>query len=383
MATPPSSPPASTALAVPSAPSSPPVIDTLGDARHLELGDADPQARWVLLCPRKDTGELDGPLELATRRGTETLDSLVDRDATGRWLVISREGKLWLLDAESEIRTPLSDWHVDEQAEAGQYAAHRSLAFSQDGQRLAYLRQEGTRRIVVLRELETGRERSLEPGPGFPLRIRFAPGDTQLLLTAIPNDSNGNGRFDWPTPPAKSAPQWRCGPNPPRFDVWMYRGDKTTMRLASLDADGFSEIPGWIAQLGDAAVVRLEDGSLELQRGGRGSTLATKECQARVLTADFPRQRLLVACADRAVRSRAWWVGPHLRADTGLSVPTQNLDYLPLRTREILPLYAGLHMVLLDVPRDRIVELDPKDILVASFASRALVRRGTTLHQGT
>jgi hypothetical protein len=351
----------------------------LGTSESGEVASSDPEGRWLLTCPHDIAAGLPSVPRLVVGKDEYPVQALVDFDPLGRWLVLYIEDGLWLLDATTGKRQALADWDVDAQADASPFAPHRSLAFSSDGKWLAYLKDEGGQRAVVVRDLLTGQQHMIDPGSGHPWRLRFSPGAQQLILTVIASDTNGNGKLDWPVPAASQPPQWRCQSVPGHYDAWLYRGDKATVRTADVTSSRFQEVPGWIAAIGGLSVARDDRGALLLRDMTTQSLLAAEDCQGRVLHADMGRERLLVACADRAVRSRLWLVGPRHRIDTGLSVPTQNADFLPTSTPRLLPLYAGLKVVVVDFDRDQVAELESKDVVVATYGANALIVRGDTL----
>jgi hypothetical protein len=362
----------------------------------------DPGGRWAALCQaREDT---DGDGKLAVRYGPRgelvgdsmqsyfvlgsgpgnAIDALAAEDSSGRYVVIVEQGRLLLVDTQTDARTDLTALGVDGRSDALAFVQHRSLAFDPDGSRLAYLRRDpgpytqGRRVLVVVRDLSSGAEREINTGLGEPWRLRFSPDGRELVLEVIVEDTNKNGRLDWPVPVSK-VNRWRCHGPIASYPVWTDRGDRPATRVVSVDTGKARNVIGWISSLGDQDLVRDFEGRLLLVRGSARSVLMDKECGGVMLYADPPRRLALVACVAETPRASVWLVGPGLRRDLEIDVQPTAMDYLPERLTRLVTLYPGADAVLVDMERRSLTKLVPGDDVVATSGPVALVRRGNDL----
>jgi hypothetical protein len=388
----------------PSAPPEPPTPSgaPIGAAGPVIVESVGANGRWAALCQaREDT---DGDGKLAVRYGPrgelvgdsmqsyfvlgsgpgEAVDALAAEDVSGRHVVIAEQGRLLLVDTQTGGRTDLTALGADARSDALAFVQHRSLAFDPEGSRLAYLRRDpgpytrGRRVLVVVRDLSNGAEREIQAGLGEPWRVRFSPDGRELVLEVIAEDTNKNGRLEWPVPEVQLN-RWRCHGPVASYPVWTDRGDRPATRVVSVDTGKARNVVGWIASLGDQDLVRDFEGRLLLVRGSARSVLMDSECGGAVLYADPSRRLALVACAAETPRASVWLVGPGLRRDLEMDVQPTSMDYLPERVTRLFPLYPGADAVLMDMDRRSLVKLTPGDDVVATSGAVALVRRGTDL----
>jgi hypothetical protein len=380
----------------------PPFGDPIGAAGPVIVESAGASGRWVALCQaREDT---DGDGKLAVRYGPrgefvgdsmqsyfvlgsgpgEAIDALALEDSSGRHVVIAQQGRLLLVDTEAGARVDLTALGADDRSDALAFVPHRSLTFDPEGRRLAYLRRDpgpythGRRALVVVRDLSSGAEREINTGLGEPWRLRFSPDGRELVLEVIAEDTNGNGRLEWPVPESK-VNRWRCHGPVARYPVWTDRGDRPATRVVSVDTGKARNVIGWMASLGDQDLVRDFERRLLLVRGSARSTLMDQDCGGVMLYADPSRRLALVACSAETPRASVWLVGPGLRRDLELDVQPTSIDYLPDRLTRLFTLYPGADAVLVDLERRSLAKLAAGDDVVTTSASVALVRRGKDL----
>ena len=158
-------------------PASPDAI--LGDEGPGEAALADDRRRWAVICQARHDDDGDGQLRVQTlEHGGTTGDALhpylvlgsgpgteVD-DAyaapQGDHLVVTLCACLYDVDTRTGKAVVLP--HADGRARAGESYHYPAVAFSPDGTYLAYLRSRGQSTSLVLRDLQSGRERITDLG---------------------------------------------------------------------------------------------------------------------------------------------------------------------------------------------------------------------------
>jgi hypothetical protein len=107
-------------------------------------------------------------------RGTETrYDELLTIDPTDRYAALRRDGRYLLLDGRTGAVTDLSAWGISGPDDANRCLPPRQLSFDEAGRRIAFLRGSPPR--LVVREIESGAEREIEPDSGLLWRGGFGP----------------------------------------------------------------------------------------------------------------------------------------------------------------------------------------------------------------
>jgi hypothetical protein len=375
------------------------VAAAIGSPHPLVLEAASALKSWAVVCqPRKDSdgdgriqvsigarGELSGDklasyLVLGGGEG-ERIDELAAYDPTGRWLVVRTGERLRLIDAASGGSTELAG--ADARSDRASYRPHRTVSFDGLGKRVAWLRAEKTRKRVVVRELASGVEHEVDPGAGEVWRLELTADGNWVVLQMITDDTNKNGRLDWPVPPGDS--RWRCQGPLRRFDTWLGRGDAVLLAVAPVSGGSARAMPGLVVPLGRDLVVRDAMGRLLLQRGGEsgafGGMLASEQCGARVFDSDTSRALLLLACvgAAPAGRPELMLVGPGFRQLLGVRIAPFSHDRDPGVPRRLVPVYSGRDTLLVDLDTRRVATLRPDDRVIQLDGALALVRRASSL----
>jgi hypothetical protein len=107
-------------------------------------------------------------------RGTETrYDELLSTDPTGRYAALRNNGRYLLLDGRTGAVTDLTAWGISGEDDVNRCLPPRQLSFDQAGRRIAFLRGSPPR--LVVREIESGAEREMEPDSGLLWRAGFGP----------------------------------------------------------------------------------------------------------------------------------------------------------------------------------------------------------------
>lgn len=351
---------------------------------------------WVALCQKaRDTREIsDDSLQPALVVGTgpgEPIDQLLGFDPTGRFVAVEREKRLLLIDAHDSALLELGAGRADLRAEAGSYRSHRAIAFDASGARMLYLLREGARSRVVVRDLASGDEASIDPGPGEVWRAGFDESGQWVQLQVLAEDTNHSGRLEWPVPKA-SAPRSPCPGPIPRLSVWAPRGDEPSLRLAPSEGGLAEPAPDHVATFGDGWISRdptkrliwrrhraRSDVSVDIEGAAPAFEVASAKCDGRILHADSKRQLLLVACAGAGSRWPLSLVGPGYRNELGIDLaPTDRMHPCEPSPR-LLAVHPGRDTLLLDLQARAFVPLSAGDSVLCTHESWALVERDHTL----
>jgi hypothetical protein len=227
---PPQTKPRDTPLPGPPMPLSPPgrVDGQIGTADEAYVADADPLARWVLICQARADTDGNGWINfwigahginegdqasLYLVRGSgagERVEGLITRDHSGRWLVVGREdGQALLLDLELGTSVDLFPSMASINDEL--YPLKPStVAIDPSGQYLLYRRLREQRIQLVVRHLNSGVEQLVDPGPGTLLSATWRS-SAWLRLRIVREDLNGDHRVELPEPDYSSGWVGTCG----------------------------------------------------------------------------------------------------------------------------------------------------------------------------
>lgn len=350
---------------------------------------------WTVFCQAREDSDGDGQIAvrigprgelagdrlvryLAVGAGEGTpIDELAANDPTGRWLVVRREGKLELIDAHTGAAQELSAAGLDDRSDALPYRPHRTLSFDGLGQRLLTLRRDATGARAVVRDLASGSEAVIDPGPGEIWRMQLDFAGRWVVLSTLLDDTNRDGRLTWPAPERKAPPPCR-GPVA-SYPAWVGRGDTPTSKVAPASGGTADAAPGLVLMLGEQRVVRDATGRLVLRAGTTETELASTKCGARVLHADAERKLLLVACAGPKGRPKLELVGPGLRVELGVDIAHASDDRAPGAPTRLVPVYPGNEAALLDLQARKLNKLTVGDVVLATAGARAVLRRGNKL----
>ncbi len=354
--------------------------DGYGQAAPTLLISSSPTGSWLVACQaRTDSdgngllqvllgphGELGGdqlvPYFLGSAGQELELDRYLGHDPTGRYLALQTGGRVLLLDSHLGTSEDLSAIGADHRADSLRYLPHRSFAFSPDGQVLAYVRRQGPRDWVVLRELHSGLEQLLDPQAPIVWRLRFESGGHWLRIDTATEDTNQNGHIGWGSPP---APEGDSGcPSPiPSFPVPAFPSDATQVALYDRVSSTLRYLPDFVAAAGETYIERSEAGELwQADFTGWRQLVSSEVCQGRVLAFHARSSAVLFGCSG----------GYGQRRDMFLRTRTQRkalgIELAPFEVDEPLEL-AGDTLI-----------LNPKNAaLVLDFNTTTL----TTLTDGT
>lgn len=334
---------------------------------------------WVLLCQG-----LPGEKRLVLGSGPgEAVEDVYASDPTGRYLIASLSGVAWLIDTLTGAREDLTALGADVRRARVDYATHRALGFSADGQLLVYLRHQAGKASIVLRQLESGTERAFPAIAGDVLRLELSADARYVSFDALREDTNKNGKLDWPVPEEPAA-KVACEPEKlPRFRSFTYqgRGDQPTRALLSTSDGSLRDVPGLVTPLGESALARDPDGSLKLDQRGKRSPLAPASCEGRVLFADAARQLALVTCTlpKKPGKREVWLFGPGYSKNLRVELYETSTDRQAQSSVRLVPLYPGSESALVDLERRELLPLPAGSRVVAVAGEHALLWRGTEL----
>jgi len=364
---------------------------------------AAPDGTWVALCQaRSDTnadgrvqlragahGELSGDraqgfIVLGAGAGTP-IDELLAFSPDGRYLAVRRAVGLWLLDSSTRSELPLSAGQVDLESDLAPFRGHRAVAFDPSSKRLLYVRRGPAKSEIVVRDLASGREQSSDPGAGEIWRAEFVSDGPWLLLHMVADDTNGNGKLEWPAPRALTNDS-QCASTLARFPVWQPRGDVARTRLAHSERAYVEDVAGFVTALGDGFVIRQPSERLvwkaaspEASPPRRDVELAPAKCAARVVFVDSVRGALVIGCSGAGLRWPLRLVLPGYSADLDVDLaPTEFLRPCEARPR-LLALYPGQGSLLLDLERRVLLPLRNGDLVLCTQGKTALLQRAREL----
>jgi hypothetical protein len=331
----------STALAVNTSGTARGADGPFGTPHNVVLVAAAPDARWIVYCQAREDTNGDGEVFTgvgyhgdllgdrmrawyAAPDGRESpIDDFVGADSSGRYLAVVRDGRLLLQDTVADTTVDLSASGAETRDDATPLGAHRAATFGD--RHLLYLRE----RSVVVRELSTGAETAVDVTHGELFSAWLEDGWVVMLV--VRNDTDGNGKLEWPTVHTSLGARHCRGPIS-SFSTFRDGGDDPTQLLVPLGGGEPREVDGFISTLGDELLVRRADESLALIGGATEHELAPPTCHGQLLGVDSERAQIVAACADGVVR--LFWRGGW--ADVGTENPVHHGDNVESTDRLLL-----------------------------------------------
>jgi hypothetical protein len=391
----PSAKPLPLAAPAPSLPEALPVsLGDIGSPGPVQLLATSASGAWVALC---DSSEKTAKLVLGSGSG-EAIDDVLAQAPSGRYVVALRGGVALLVDAVTGTRVNLSELGADVRRARVDYAEHRTLSFDAHGQYLAYLRTQAGGSQIVVRALEAGSEQVVSPGAGEVFRLKLSADARYVTFDALREDTNHNGKLDWPAPEEPVRKNACEKPSLPRFRSFAYqgRGDALTRAVLTRETGAVRDVPELVTPLGASLLVREADGSLRLDQGGKRTALAPASCAGRVLFADAERGLVLASCAPPppppTKKGRAAAAAPPNGGKrdvwlfaSGYAKNLQSELYETSTDRDavvgarLVALYPGSDASVLDLERRELLPLAAGSRVVASAGTQALIWRGNDL----
>ena len=282
----------------------------IGTAHPLFFQAVSSTGSWTYVCQARKDSDRDGKVALTYRRGMHgsswqgddlepylvvgggpgrELDQLLASDPTGRYLAVREGACLTLLDTGAATTTTLAGADL-----RGDLAEPPSrIAFDPTGRLLAYVRGGDAPRLVV-RELQTGRERELDPGPGGLEAASFTADGRWVALTVgqpWPEDSYPVGVYS-------RCRTWTAG----GFIEDEPAPRPTVRRWIPVAGGPPVERTDVITPFGDGLLVRVDDALVVEDRGGKRTVLAPADCKGTLVHADSGTAERDRRCARRWLR---------------------------------------------------------------------------------
>jgi hypothetical protein len=374
------------------APSSAVSLGDIGSGGPGQLLATSSSGAWVALC---DGEPKIAKLVIGSGSGVP-IDELLAQDASGRYVVMTSQGVAELLDSTTSSRVNLTELGADVRRLRADYAEHRTLSFDPSGRYLAYVRKQGAAALVVVRKLETGSEQTFATGAGEVLRLRLSADARFVTFEALREDTNKNGKLDFPAPEEPPRKNSCEKPGLPRFRSFAYqgRGDTPTRAVGSLTDGSVHDVPDLVTPLGQSLLVRESDGSLRLEHAGKRAPFAPASCAARVLFADAERGLVLASCTPpppkktRGVplppasgKREVWLFGSGLAKSLQSELYETNTDRDSTVGTRLVPLYPGSEASLLDLERREVLPLAAGSRVLTTNGAAALVWRDSDLYR--
>ncbi|HXK18615.1 MAG TPA: hypothetical protein VNG33_12470 [Polyangiaceae bacterium] len=366
-------------------------LGDIGESGPALLLSTSARGAWVALCDGEPRTE---KLVLGSGSG-EPIDELLAQDPSGRYVVSSRDGVVQLIDAVTLARVNLSELGADVRRARADYAEHRALSFDAGGQYLAYLRKLALGSQIVVRKLDTGSEQSFSPGAGEVFRLQLSPDARWVTFDALRDDTNKNGKLDWPAPEELPRKNHCEKPGLPKFRSFQYqaRGDAVTRAVVSLGDGSVRDVPDLVTPLGASLLVREADGSLRLDVAGKRTALSPASCAARVLFADAERGLVLAACAPPPPKTprkgpaatpsgkrEVWLFGPGYAKNLQSELYETSTDRDAAVGTRLVPLYPGSDASLVDLELRVVFPLPSGSRVITTSGALALIWRDNDIY---
>jgi hypothetical protein len=353
-----------------------------GSAHPLLVQAVGAGGQWVIGCQARHDTDGNGRLELVAgmhgawggdllvpylmtpeRPLGEGIDLYIASDASGRYLVYAKAGRLWLRDAQGPrthdlgevarrsdgtleiVRAAASfDRPAPDESGAGSRARWNEAPAS-SARRLVFPRGPANARRVVLRELDTGKEQDLPIRDGILWQSRFA-GDALVSLAMVTADTDGSGSLEAPRFPHGHGGGPCGGPMQETSATWPedgFAGDAwlpLTLDVVTLREEPRRVIGGFgrgalLQERGGALVFRGADGVESLQ--------VPASCRSHVVAVDPVAPAVLATCGpdDQVLPLQLFRDGN----STLISGETNASGLVGLETSGRVAVVNGVHLV--------------------------------------
>jgi hypothetical protein len=361
----------------------------------VSIGAVDPQGRWVLFCEAAGDsssqavleaqlakqpsllGDLFKPQLARYNSRTVSVIALLAASPDGRYLVIYSEGNgPELLDIETGQTENLSSIELDTRTD-GLPGDLRSVAFSNNSSKLALVLHEQQPRVVV-KDLAANRVFEIVPVGIRVWRIAFDASDQFVVLREVLEDTNHNGRVDWPMP-MRNVTESRCLTPIPAHAAFSATGDDAQITIASVTGGTARPQPGFVTALGSSVIVKQPGGALAAIEGSHSRSISSPDCNAQVIGVAPQYGRILAGCRDSNGRAKV-----ELESLTGvqkldLDVPTSSVDWVVPESGQYAVIYSGARSCLIDLVGEKAIELENRDQVLAQGKSGIVIRRGSAI----
>ena len=282
-----------------------------GTAHPINVEAAARDGRWVAVCQARRDTDGDGAIDVMFGHHGEALgdamtpylivgggpghpfDELIGHSPSGRYVGIREAGCLNLVDTVDGTATTLADADLrDPQPALG---PHRALSFDAVDKRVLFLRVSARGDRVVVRDLKTGHETEIDPGPGFVVHAMLDPEGESVLIDVATGDH-------LPRLITTLAPR-SCRGEALSYSV--FGSDELpsaiVRRIASSSGGRARDVPGLIRSFGKDLLIRADDRSLVVaDPQGRRQTIVPAACNATVSHVDASRHVVAFSCESEA-----------------------------------------------------------------------------------
>jgi len=375
----------------------------LGTDGPLVVHAAAPDGSWVAYCQARNDTDRDGKVSVSFSPTGDLIGDSLERyfafgeierahsellgsDPSGRWVILSENGKTELVDLKTTVEVNLEALGADVVSSSAVYLPHRSLMFHPTLPFFAYVRSTPAGLSAVLRNLETNAELAVELGAGALARLEFSAAGDALVAQMLPLDLNKKGRLELPIPLKRAQSTCQAFAPTPKFPAWVEAPDRSVARVSSLSfepvlaATPFTEVPGLIAPLGGGWLVRDTDKSLWLVQEKQRQLVAPARCAGVMWHVDSGRGAVAFACAGKNAVALSQLQLYRAGAVSKLGVELRPLGRDRwLRPERLVPLYPGALSFLLDMERGAALPLLPDDGIVTVDQEQALIWRKNRL----
>lgn len=236
------------------------------DPQKAALGTATPGVayvvdggrRWAAICEARQDDDGNGKLQVTVMQHGDTggdqlrpylvlgggkgaeIDDFVASDPNGRWVVITKDMCVHLVDAETGRAVALRG--ADGRPGDTVSGDHRAATFSPDGKALLFIKSDGIRSIVVQRDLRTGAERPIDPGQGDLSRVFFDRSGRLIVMDVVARDTDRDGLLTLPRV-ATTLRDRRCRAPVASASFFGEIGDKPVQRVAPVEGGAVRDAP--------------------------------------------------------------------------------------------------------------------------------------------
>ncbi len=360
----------------------------------VSVGAVDVQGRWVLFCEAEGESPNQAALELRLGQpsmlgalfkpqfarfnsSAVSITALLAASPDGRYVVVYSEGiGPELVDIDTGQTENLSSLELDIRSD-GVPGDLRSVAFSGNSSKLALLVHEKQPRVVV-RDLATKRVSEVVPVGSRVWSIAFDASDQFVVLREVLDDTNHNGRIDWPLP-MRALAESRCLAPIPAYAAFAPTGDTAQTTIAGISGGKAWLQPGFVTALGSHVIVKLPSGALSAIDGSRSRPISSSDCNAQVIGVAPQYGRIIAGCRDSNGRAKVELESLAGVQKLDLDVPTSSVDWITPETAPFTVIYSGAHSYLIDLVGAKAIQLEDRDQVLAQGKSGIVIRRGTTI----
>ncbi len=400
----------------------PPDGTSIGDDGGIALEAISATGHWVAFCSASMSGtdvltDARGaprtPIRLTLQVGDEQepIEAVLRAHPGGRYLVVEKDAKPWLIDAYRKERWDLSTVGADLRRDAN--PDHRSFSFSESA--LLFLREDEGAGLIPLPTDDVKSPNaslpqvfSLDWGPRSAFRLETR--GNHVFASTLPVDSTPQA---WPVRQVDD-PVHRCAaphrpfpaftkassyfPSPDIEIVWRYLSGLTQGEGARLSLE---PAPGFVMPHRKGWVRRQESGRLLLVEGATQKQIASERCGARILHADDASGNFLISCEHYApvykkpsppggkkksppqYRFEVYLVRPGYVKSLKVDMARTGVDVRGAQGTRYVALRPGSSAALVDLSTSQLFALDEGTVVINTGKDGALLRRGSRLSYWT